>query len=85
MTRFQLLAKYEESPENRNQGWLELIVEDAHNGDDAIKKAYLAKPDGKIVAVVAVPLRSWKPKVIRAENVIKVQFGDGPAAPEEAS
>lgn len=75
MTKFIVLTKAD------GGCWTETGHEDAYSAQQAAKTAYLKNPKN-VVAIVAVPERSWRPTPIRVEQVTKVVLGDEPKAAE---
>ena len=72
MTKFQILGRVE-SGYYHEEG-----IEEANSAAAAIKKAYLRAPGSEYVAMVAVPVRSWKPTEIRMETTQRVVLGLAP-------
>jgi hypothetical protein len=79
VTRFQVLAQLKD----RGSGWHPYSVEEAHSVEKAIKLAYMKRPE-EVLAMVAVPERSWKPQTIRTETQTRVVLG-GAEKPQEAT
>jgi hypothetical protein len=80
MTKFQILARFDDE----DKGWFERGIEEAHNAEAAVKASYMKNSKGRILAMVAVPARSWKPTPIRTETVTKVVLGDEPQPERES-
>jgi hypothetical protein len=76
VTRFQILATF-----RGENGWHERGQEEAHSAEQAVKASYMKDSEG-VLAMVAVPLRSWRPQAIRTETVRKILLG-GEAEPVE--
>jgi len=74
VTKFQVLAK-RKTETAFDPGWNEHSEQEAHNADAAIRAAYMKSSD-RVLAMVAIPARSWKPTPIRIETVTKVVLGD---------
>jgi hypothetical protein len=69
MTKFQILGR------DSDGVYHEEGIEEAHSAASAITKAYLRAPGPEYVAMVAVPVRSWKPTEIRMETTQRVVLG----------
>jgi len=82
MTKFKLLIRKDSDEAGV---WREWHEEEANGPKAAMRAAYMRHPDGEIVAIVAPPVRSWKPEPIRTEKVPdKLIIGEpqpGPATP----
>jgi hypothetical protein len=79
MTKYVVLVK-------KQAGFFEeFAVEEAGNAEQAARTAYMKNtPDSQVVAIVAVPERSWKPTPVRTETVSRVVLGEAPDPPEAA-
>lgn len=77
MTKFKILFR------DGSGYWNEHDEREAHTAEQAVKASYLKKPDGAIVEMVAIPMRSWKPTPIRTETVQKVVLGGDDEPPQD--
>jgi hypothetical protein len=82
-TKFQILVKYRDG----DGGWSEHGTEEAHNAEVAVRSNYLKNvaDSSQVLAMVAVPARSWKPTPIRTETVTRVVLGDDGSVHAESS
>lgn len=78
MTLFKLLVQTKggSNPPTPEHMWKEWHTIEAHSASAAIRNAYLKAPAEDVLAVVAVPERSWKPTAIRTETTTRVVLGD---------
>lgn len=85
MTRFVVLAQIQAPRDPAWQGWQEHSEQEAHSAEAAIKAAYMKSSD-QVLAMVAVPARSWRPQTIRTETVKRVVLGAaGEDTPKDAA
>lgn len=71
MTKFQILAT------SADPGpWTPYGVVEAHSAKQAMTNWYMRHTPPDVVAVVAVPVRSWNPQKIRTETQTKVVLGE---------
>jgi hypothetical protein len=70
VTRFQILAR------NDEHNWNEAQVVEAHSAEAAIRNWYMRHTPENVLAVVAVPERSWKPQQVRVETTKRVVVGE---------
>jgi hypothetical protein len=77
VTSFVLLTRQDSSKQ-----WTEAGILEAHSAAQAMRDGYLRLPNkSNVVAVVAVPVRSFRPTPIRTETVTKVVLGDDSGPP----
>jgi hypothetical protein len=84
MTKFKLLVQKNHAGGTMPEAWHEWREEEASGAAAAIRKAYMRGDTQDVLAVVAVPARSWKPTPVRTETVSRVVLGEAPEPPEAA-
>jgi len=73
VTKYRLLAA---NIDDHIKSWRDWGTIEATSAEAAIRNAYMKNPDTDVKALVAVPERSWKPTLIRTENVTRLIIGE---------
>jgi hypothetical protein len=64
--------------------WTERDIVEASSEEAAKRNWYMRHTPQEVVAIVAVPARSWKPQPVRVESKPRIVLG-GPEKPQEAT
>jgi hypothetical protein len=64
--------------------WLERDIVEASSAEAAMRNWYMRQTPQEVVAIVAVPARSWKPMPVKVETRQRIVLG-GAEKPQEAT